>query len=374
MFRHRSDAALIAGALALLTLGAAGRATAQSPDSTANVQVSGYVSASYFYATNPDSQRITGRLYDRFHDQFQLSAARLTVQKPVSADRRDAGFQVDLMYGPDAPPIRSAGLTLGEHADLPQAFVTLNLPTGKGRYVRFAAGKRWTMMDVEYVDDVLNPNYSQGYQYIYLSNFTDIGLSVEAKLSSALEADVRLINGWDVAQDNNKGKSVVGRLGITPSDRVSLSFLGGVGPEQADNTSNMRSYGQFVGMLKPVQRTTLYGELDTGREEGAAVTGGNASWWGAGVWGVFDLSAQASLALRGDYMDDADGVRTSGAFGFPVAPSRKLQSFTATLNVKSWEHALVRPEVRLEHSSNNDFGAAAKANQATFGMVLSYIF
>ena len=312
--------------------------------------------------------------YDRFHDQFQISAARLTVQRPLSAERREAGFQVDLMFGPDAPQIRSAGLSLGEHADLPQAFVTLNLPTGQGRYVRFAAGKRWTMMDVEYVDDVLNPNYSQGYQYIFLSNFTDIGLSVEAKLSSAVEADVRLINGWDVAQDNNNGKSVVGRVGITPNDRVSLSFLGGLGPEQADNTSNNRYYGQFVGMFKPVQEATLYGELDGGNEEGLGANGGSASWWSVGGWGVFDVSSKASFAVRGEYMDDADGVRTSGVFGFPAAPSRKLQSLTATLNVKSWEHALVRPEVRIEHSNHNDFGGAAKANQATFGVALSYVF
>ena len=347
---------------------------AQSPDSTAKVQISGYVTASYFYATNPDSQRITGRLYDRFHDQFQISAARLTVQKPVAADRHDAGFQVDLMFGPDAPQIRAAGLSLGEHTDLPQAFVTLNLPTGPGRYVRFAAGKRWTMMDVEYVDDVLNPNYSQGYQYIYLSDFTDVGLSVEAKLSSVVEVDVRLINGWDVAQDNNKGKSVVGRLGITPNDRVSLSFLGGLGPEQADNTSNNRYYGQFVGMFKPVQKATLYGQFDAGSEEGLGVNGGSASWWSAGVWSVLEASPKASFAVRGEYMDDADGVRTSGVFGFPVAPSRKLQSLTATLNVKSWEHALVRPEVRVEHSNNHDFGRGAKANQATVGVALSYVF
>jgi hypothetical protein len=347
---------------------------AQSPDSTARVQISGYVTAAYFFATNPDSQRITGRLFDRFHDQFQISAARLTVQKPVAADRHDAGFQVDLMFGPDAPQIRAAGLSLGEHADLPQAFVTLNLPTGQGRYVRFAAGKRWTMMDVEYVDDVLNPNYSQGYQYIYLSNFTDVGLSVEAKLSSVVEVDVRLINGWDVAQDNNRGKSVVGRLGITPNERVSLSFLGGLGPEQADNTSNNRYYGQFVGMLKPVQKATLYGQFDVGGEEGMGANGGSASWWSAGAWGVFDILPKASVAVRGEYMDDADGVRTSGVFGFPVAPSRKLQSLTATLNVKSWEHALVRPEVRVEHSNNHDFGGGANANQATFGVALSYVF
>jgi hypothetical protein len=155
---------------------------------------------------------------------------------------------------------------------------------------------------------------------------------------------------------------------------VSLSFLGGFGPEQTGNTSNNRTYGQFVGMLKPVPSATLYGELDVGSEEGAAADGTSASWFGAGLWGVFDLTPKASLALRGDYLDDTDGVRTSGVFGFPVAPSRKLQSLTATLNIKTWEHALVRPEIRVEHSNNDDFGGGTKASQATFGLALSYIF
>ncbi len=368
-------------ALTLATLAAASSsaALAQTPatgDSAASgIQLSGYVTSSYTYATRPDGRRITGRLYDRFHDEFELAAARLTIQKPVATDKMDAGFQVDLLYGQNAPQIRSAGLSLGDQGDLPQAFVTLNVPTGHDRYVQFKAGKRWTMMDVEYVDEILNPNYSHGYAYIYLSNFTDVGFSVEAKLSSTVDAAVRLINGWDVVEDNNKGKSVQAHLGITPSDRVALAFLAAAGPEQTDNTSNNRYAGQFIGTFKPASTTTLYTEFDVGSEEGLSASGGSASWWGAGVWGVFDLSPKASLALRGDYIDDADGVRTSGVFGFPVAASRKLMSGTATLNVKSWSHALVRPEVRVEHSSRDDFGGAnPKAMQVTFGIAMSCTF
>ncbi len=249
-------------------------AQSPAPDSANKVQLSGYVTASYFYATEPDGRRITGRLYDRFHDEFEVNAARLTIQKPVAIDRRDAGFQVDLLYGQNASQIRSAGLSLGDDGDIPQAFVTLNVPTGQDRYVRFAAGKRWTMMDVEYVDDILNPNYSHGYPYIYVSNFTDVGLSVEAKVFGVVEADVRLINGWDVVEDNNKAKSVMARLGITPSDKVALSFLAGAGPEQADNTHDNRYVGQFVGTFKPAQKTTFYTEFDAGSEEGLG-----RGWW-----------------------------------------------------------------------------------------------
>lgn len=339
------------------------------------IQLSGYLTSSWVYASNPDGTRITGRLYDRLHDQFMVNAVRATILKVPDADRLEAGFQADVLLGQNASRIRSAGLVLGDDADLPQAFVSLNVPMKSGGYLRFSAGKRWTMMDVEYVDEILNPNFSHGYAYIYASNFTDAGLSLDAHFSGKTELGLRVINGWDVVEDNNTRKSFMGRLALTPSDRVGLSFLGYLGPEQTGNGQNNRYGGQFVGSVKPMPSTTVYAELDVGREEGLGEAGAAAGWWSAGLWGVFDLAPKAALALRGEYFDDQDGVRTSGVFGFPAATSRQLASATATLNLKTWEHALLRPEVRFEHSNLEDFGGpAGHQTQLTVGLALSYIF
>jgi len=363
---------VVAGALVLAPLALA----AQAADSGNGVKLSGYVTASYFYATNPTGQTIVGRLYDRFHDAFIANAARITFERPVATDKVDAGFRVDALFGQNATPIRSAGLTLGDQGDLPQAFVTLNLPMHGGNYVQFKAGKMWTLLDVEVVDEVLNPNFSHGYQYIYLTNFTNTGFGVDAKLSAKVDAQLRLINGWDVVEDNNTGKSFMGRVGITPSDKAALAFFGYYGPEQAGNTANNRYGGEFVGTFKPASKATVYAQFDMGGEQGLAAGGGDAKWWGGGLWGVFDLNPKLSLALRGDYMDDQDGVRTSGALGFPAAPSRRIGSATATLNVKTWPHALVRPELRFEHSSQDDFGNPGDLSetQMTLGLALSYLF
>jgi hypothetical protein len=350
---------------------------AQAPDTGgAAVKLSGYVTSSYFYATHPTGRTIVGRLYDRFHDEFMLNAVRVSVEKPIATDKVDAGFRVDALYGQNAPPIRSAGLALGDQGDLPQAFVTLNLPTGRGTYVQFKAGKMWTLLDVEVVDEVLNPNFSEGYQYIYLTNFTNTGFGIDAKLSAKVDAQVRLINGWDVVEDNNAAKSFMGRAGITPSDKVGLAFLGFYGPEQPGNVGNERYGGEFVGTFKPSSPTTIYVQGDVGGEQGLGAGGSAAGWWGLGVWGVFDLDAKVTLALRGDYIDDRDGVRMSGVLGFATAPSRRIGSGTVTLNVKSWPHALVRPEIRLEHSNRDDFGNVPNRTptQVSFGLALSYIF
>jgi hypothetical protein len=364
----------LAGTIALAWAPAAPAQTADS--SAATVKVSGYVTSSYVYASKPTGRAIVGRLYDRFHDQFIFNAARISFEKSVATDKVDAGFRVDALFGQNAAPIQSVGLKLGDQGDLPQAFVTLNLPTGKGNYVQFKAGKMWTLLDVEVVDEVLNPNFSHGYAYIYLTNFTNTGFGIDAKFSSKVDAQLRLINGWDVVEDNNTGKSFMGRVGITPSDRAALAFLGYYGPEQAGNVSNKRYGGEFVGTFKPASATTFYAQFDAGAEQGIGSGGAAAKWWGAGVWGVFDVDSKVALAVRGDYMDDRDGARTSGVLGFPVAPGRKIGSGTVTLNVKSWPHALVRPEIRVEHSNRDDFGnpGGLSATQLTFGLALSYLF
>jgi hypothetical protein len=364
---------LIASAVALVAPLAL---AAQAADSGSGVKLSGYVTSSYVYATKPTGQVIVGRLFDRFHDEFIANAARITLERPVATDKFEAGFRVDALFGQNATPLRSVGLALGDQGDLPQAFVTLNLPTGGGNYVQFKAGKMWTLLDVEVIDDVLNPNVSHGYQFAYLTNFTNTGFGVDAKLSGVVDAQLRLINGWDVVEDNNNGKSFMGRMGVTASERLGLAFLAYYGPEQAGNANNNRYGGEFVGTFKAASSTTIYAQFDAGGEEGIAAGGGNAQWWGAGVWGVFDLNPKLALALRGDYMDDGDGVRTSGVLGFGVVPSRTIASGTITLNVKSWAHALVRPELRIEHSNRDDFGNPGDLSrtQVTVGLALSYVF
>ena len=365
---------ILAGVIALTAPLALGAQTTDS--SAAAVKLSGYVTSSYFYATEPTGRTIVGRLYDRFQDQIIVNAARISLEKPIATDKLAAGFRVDALFGQNAAPLQSAGLKLGDQGDLPQAFVTLNVPTGGGNYVQFKAGKMWTLLDVEVVDEVMNPNFSHGYEYIYLTNFTNTGFGVDAKFSGVVDAQLRLINGWDVVEDNNTAKSFMGRVGVTPSDRAALAFFGYYGPEQAGNTDNQRYGGEFVGTFKPASATTIYAQFDAGGEQGIGPGGGDAKWWGAGLWGAFDLDPKLSLALRGDYMDDGDGVRTSGVLGFPAAPSRRIASGTVTLNVKSWPHALVRPEIRVEHSTREDFGdpGSPSRTQGTIGLALSYLF
>ncbi|HTK42003.1 MAG TPA: hypothetical protein VL287_10455, partial [Gemmatimonadales bacterium] len=58
------------------------------------VHISGFVTASYTYATRHSGATIVGRLYDRFHDQVELNAAKVVLEKPVATDQWSAGGAV----------------------------------------------------------------------------------------------------------------------------------------------------------------------------------------------------------------------------------------------------------------------------------------
>jgi hypothetical protein len=355
--------------------------TAQQPDSTHATSapstplanLTGYVTSSFTYSTHPLGDTIVGRAFDRRHREFMLNVGNLTLERLPATDRLSAGFHFEAWLGQNATPVKSTGLDLGPSADIWQSYVTLSLPlSGAGRYLLVKGGKIATLMGVEVGEEILNPNVGISYQDIFLEPYTETGVELDAKLSPRTEVDVRVSNGWDQVTDLNSGKTVMARLGLTPDDKTLLAVVGYIGPEQANNPSNMRTGVNALVSRKFSSTATGQLQVDYGQEDEAASNGGQAKWYAAGLWTTIDLAAKTALAVRADYMNDRDGARTSGVLGFPVNDGMTVQSLTATLNLKQFDHALLRPEIRYDHSSLAVFGA--RNNQLSMGAALSYIF
>jgi hypothetical protein len=347
------------------------------------VNLSGFVTASYTYSarhTGGAGSPVVGRLYDRFHDQIELNAAKLVLEKPVATDKFDAGARVDILFGQDATVIQSAGLNLGTNGDVTQAFATVNIPAGDGKYVQFKAGKLATLMGLEVIEDVVNPNLSEGNQFVYVENFTNTGLRMDVKADAKVDFELALINGWDVVQDNNSKKSFMGRLGLTPDALTTIGLLGYVGNEKAASggvTPTGSRYGGEILVTRKVGTATINVQGDYGAEKDLPTTGETAKWWAAGAWVAVDASPTLNVALRGDYVDDKDGVRTSGVLGFPGNTGQKFGSGTLTLNIKQWDSALIRPELRYDRSNLLVFPATdgtLRKDQVTFALGVSYLF
>jgi len=349
----------------------------QQPDSStrpAPVTISGYVTTGYSYSTHPlGDSVIVGRAYDRRQNSFSLNVANLTLERVAPTDQVAAGFHAEAWFGQNAAVVKSAGLNLGTDADIWQAYATLTLPAaGPGGYLQLKAGKLATLLGVEVGEDVLNPNAGIGYQDIFLEPYTETGVELDGKFSPRWDAELRVSNGWDQVTDVNTSKTVMGRFGLTPDDRTLIALAGYLGAEQALNNGNERAGANLVASRRITSAAAVQAQLDYGQEDGAAPDGGQARWYAAGVWVTFDVAPGATLAVRGDYMNDRDGSRTSGVLGFPANAGMKVGSTTATLNITRWNHALLRPEVRFDRATLPVFDA--HQNQVSFAMTLSYMF
>src|SRR5207253_928490 len=150
----------------------------------------------------------------------------------------------ELLLGQDATVIQSNGLFAGAATpipvDVPHLYVTLNVPTASGNGLQFKVGRMVTLMGVELIETIANPNWSEANQFIYVENFTGTGVSVETKFNDHVDTQFRVINGWDQVSDNNSQKSLMGRVGLYPDALTSLGIVGYWGPEEAgNNTDNL---------------------------------------------------------------------------------------------------------------------------------------
>src|SRR5438094_4463487 len=166
----------------------------------AGFKLSGFAEASYAYSGRSlGDTAIVGRLYDRLQNRFTLNALALVLDRPYDPAKFSAGFHTELLVGQDATMIQSNGFNLGSQADLPHLYVTLNVPTASGNGLQFKLGRIPTLLGLEVIETYANPNWSEGNQFIYVENFTALGVSVETKSNNYLDAQIRIINGWHQA-------------------------------------------------------------------------------------------------------------------------------------------------------------------------------
>jgi len=355
-------------------------APAPAPAPPPSLKLSGYAEASYVYSTQAINDSIVGRLYDRYSNAFTLNALKLTVDRPYDAKKMDAGVHADVLIGQNAAKLQSADTSggtfnVGTHGDVTQLYVTLNLPTKSGNGIQFKAGKMVTLMGLEVIEDVANPNWSEGNQFIYVENFTATGLEVDFKPSGTTDVELRIDNGWDRIAPTGRRKDLMGRLGLAPSANTALGIVGYVGAQEP-NSNASRYGGEVLLNQKFGSKTSVWIQGDWGKEKANAALPDptqDASWWAVGGWVAVDLSPKVNFAGRADYLEDTQGARTAAAFTLlNPAAGHKLWSLTGTLNVKSWPNALVRPEVRYDHSSVQVFNG--KDGQVSIALSVAYLY
>lgn len=260
--------------------------------------------------------------------------------------------------------------------------MSYNAAVGKG--LRFDFGKMVTFFGAEVIEAIDNPNYSRSFLFNYAIPFTHTGLKASYAFSDALNAALYIVNGWDNATDNNKGKSYGISVGYTPVEAFSLSVNGMTGPEQDEqgvnaptvgsSSSNMRTLLDLVATIKPVKPLSIILNYDDGKEDNVPGTllpsgkSSDAKWSGLAGIIKYDFNDTYSLAVRGEYFDDTDGFRTGTV--------QTLKEVTVTPEIRLNGGVILRPEYRHDKSDTTSFdivnGKATKNSQDTLALGVMY--
>ncbi len=335
-----------------------------------------YLQAGYTYngnasSTGPFDYTASGeqndlRVFDHKANSFTFDLAEIVFQKDPAVG--NVGFKLKLSTGETAKLIHAAGLgtqTAGatpESFDVTEAFVSYNAAIGKG--LRFDLGKMVTFFGAEVIEAIDNPNYSRSFLFNYAIPVTHTGLKMSYSFTDALSASFHIVNGWDNATDNNKGKCYGTSITYAPADAFSLIVNGMTGPEQNNNDSNKRTLVDLVATIKPVKPLSVILNYDNAKEENAALGGGDAKWDGLAAIVKYDINDTYSVAVRGEYFDDKGGSRTGTV--------QKLKEVTLTPEIRLAGGLILRPEYRHDMSDQQSFDNGTKKSQDTLALGAMY--
>ena len=347
-----------------------------------------YFQGGYLYNTrNPGSQENVLRVFDHKANSFSLDLAQLRFQKDA-ADLGSLGYKFEFSFGETADFIHSRGLgpqfnNLNPGSsdinnttpfDLTEAYIDYNAPLGKG--LKFSFGKFVTPMGAEVIEAIDDFNYSRSFLFNYAIPFTHTGVRAYYPFSDTFNAALYVVNGWDNTNDNNNGKTVGASFNITPVKPVSLAFNFMYGPEQDNNSSNERFLFDWVATFNATKKLTFVLNTDYATEQSVATALGttNTKWYGIAGYAKYEFTDWFSMALRGEWFKDPDGVRTTYTTILPtsltpVSPiptgiGQTLKEFTLTPEFKVAKNLIVRPEYRHDWSDKNSFGAVSSSPAA----------
>ncbi len=369
-----AQAGTSAGAAATDSAKATAPAATVAPSFFTDILANAFVSLGYTYNINTPTSRLNGfRVFDADVNTFGVDVAELVLQKTVSKVG-ETGFRADFEVGSAIPQKTQAyGLSVGQSADLQQAFLSYIAPVGVG--LRLDIGKHVTHMGYELIEgyDGYNDNYSRSLLFNYAIPLTHTGVKASYAFGPKVSAMMMVVNGWDNAKDNNEAKSIGGQLTLVPVAplTVLLNYLGG--SEKTDTSGFWRSTYDVVATWKATKVLTLGLNADYATEKKASLVkpGADAVWMGVAGYAKVDATSILSLALRAETFKDEGGTRLG------AGSSATVSEVTLTPSVKVGDRMILRSDLRFDRANLPLFtknSAQATKQQTTIALNLAFVY
>jgi hypothetical protein len=163
-----------------------------------------------------------------------------------------------------------------------------------------------------------------------------------------------ILNGWQRMQrvSGNSLPSFGTQITFKPNSSITLNSSSFIGTDKPDSARQMRYFHNFYGIFQLSPRWGMIAGLDYGIEEKPTdATGGNNTWTAPILIVRYTASDKVSLALRGEYYDDANGIiiATNTPNGFKTTGISLNLDYTVLPNVM-W-----RTEIRTFNAKDSIF-------------------
>ena len=318
-------------------------------------------------AGNGGSRFTSYRAFDAPYQAFTLNMIELIADKPPDASNGRLGYHVALGFGNAMNVVNSTdpgGLGFAQY--LKEGYLSYMAPVGKG--LQFDFGKFVTQHGAEVIESKDNWNYSRSLLFTYAIPFYHFGLRTKYVVNDKYNFSVYVVNGWNNLVNNNTGATLGLQLGWNPTKKWAVVQNYMVGPEESNNTSNVRQLWDTVVTYNATSKLSLMANGDYGRGDRGTTFPGVAFWTGGAGYIRYAFNDKYALAGRYEYYDDPQGFTTGTA--------QHLNEVTGTFERTIAHHLITRFEFRRDVSNLPSFlkGSSPIDNQNAVELGLIYAF
>jgi Putative beta-barrel porin-2, OmpL-like. bbp2 len=379
-------------AVGLVTLPAGVQADeAMTPVMTSltSTTISGYVNTSAHWDIGTGNDSSPNYAFNRGkQDGFNLDVVKLSIARPLDEANWSAGYQVDLLFGPDANSLATQS-TLSDGAGdfgIQQAYVALRAPVGHG--LDFKVGVWDTIIGYEVFDAGNNPNYTRSYGYT-MEPTTHTGVLASYQFTDWLSAAVGIANTYG-PQINDRAfvqgdkaesyKAYLASIALTAPE--SMGFLAGstlyAGVVNGFNSGigdNETSWYIGATMATPVEGLRIGVSYDYAGAHHEVNNGSYPDEYANAVAGYlsYQLTEKMSVHGRAEYATySPKSVNPPAAGGYSTIDDglpEKVFALTGTLQYDLWKNVLSRLEIRWDHQLS---GVSNGRGEAFGGQWINY--
>ncbi|MGB9181611.1 MAG: outer membrane beta-barrel protein, partial [Pyrinomonadaceae bacterium] len=257
--------------------------------------VEGFIDLYFSYNFNRPAGRANSlRGFDTRDRRYSFNVAEIGFEKEATADSR-IGFRLNLFYGPATDFLGASepgGLKF--YKNVQQAYISYLMPV-RGK-LQLDAGKfiPWAGAELDAAKD--NWNYSRSLLYTLAQPSFHTGVRATYAFNDKVSLLGAIVNGWANVEENNRGKTYVLALTLTPVSKLSLTQSYTVGPEQPDDSRHKRHLLDTILTYNFNDRLSVMGNYDYGLERFA--DGSKARWQGLASYLRYQITKRIAFSPR----------------------------------------------------------------------------